>query len=347
MNKIAIDLRALQIGHENRGIGVVAKKTLEGLSDANTRYIFYIFDDTNPLNTINLSIPKESYKIVRTKRLNTEVKKPYDIVDALKLSFHKFTKLRAEKPDTFIQFDFNLGLIRSRRIKTIIIGYDLIPLILDKQYLPKPFFALSHTVGRKAKAKAFLRAIYYRSKAKRNYQNFRRANKVLAISDTVRTSFIDILGIRPEKIDTLFLGADVSNKYSDAILKKLNISKDYIFYIGGTDARKSVSDLIYAFNITKGRGSDIELVLAGNEFVSINKIPDPAAVRAIKNSPYKDSIKLAGYITNEEKNSLYKNAHAFVFCSTYEGFGLPAIEAQKNQCPVIAYDNSCLHELLG
>jgi len=133
----------------------------------------------------------------------------------------------------------------------------------------------------------------------------------------------------------------------DAILDTLAVrGKPYLLYVGGTDIRKRLEEVVFAFNITNGRGSDVDLVLAGNEFKKVNDIPDVRGRNAIKNSPYKNKIHLAGYITEEQKNSLYENAHAFIFCSTYEGFGLPVIEANAKGCPVIAYDNSAITEIV-
>ena len=36
-----------------------------------------------------------------------------------------------------------------------------------------------------------------------------------------------------------------------------------------------------------------------------------------------------------------------VYPSSYEGFGIPVIEAQKADCPVIAYNSSSIPEVIG
>ena len=45
--------------------------------------------------------------------------------------------------------------------------------------------------------------------------------------------------------------------------------------------------------------------------------------------------------------NLYRGAQAFVFPSVMEGFGLPALEALSNNCPVIVSDIPVFHEILG
>ena len=52
-------------------------------------------------------------------------------------------------------------------------------------------------------------------------------------------------------------------------------------------------------------------------------------------------------VTDSELSDLYRNATALVFPSLMEGFGLPALEALANNCPVIVSDISVFHELLG
>ena len=44
---------------------------------------------------------------------------------------------------------------------------------------------------------------------------------------------------------------------------------------------------------------------------------------------------------------MYSQAHAFVFPSLYEGFGLPILEAMQCGCPVIAYNTSSIPEVAG
>lgn len=345
MKKVCLDIRALQIGHQNRGIGMYIKSVLEHLPDDGTHYLLYCFDKNDPVKSLKIDM-KVKYTLVQTTTINTVLDSPKNILGIFKLIGHRFSALAPYEPDSFVQFDFMLGLPRWRNTKTIVIGYDLIPLIMKNEYMPSILYAWHHSHGKKAKLKGVLRSVYYRFRYKVHYRVFKRADTVLCISKAAADSFKEILGINEKKIATAPLAPVLaSGDLSETVSSK--IKKPYVFYIGGTDSRKKIQDIVYAFNIARGRGQDLALVLAGNEFKELERVPDVKGRNAILNSPYKKDIHLVGFVTDEEKIGLYKSARAFVFTTTYEGFGLPVVEAMSASCPVIAYNNSSIPEAAG
>ncbi len=345
--KICFDLRPLQIGHENRGIGMHIKSVLSNLpSDESYEYIFYHFEDNNPMENLNI-VAGASYTSITTPRLATQVSGVSTIVDILKLTSHSFKELRGQNINTFVQFDFMLGIPKIKGMETVIIGYDLIPLIFKNVYMPNIPQALGHATGKKAKIRAALRSVYYQIRYKLSYSVFKRADKILSISDSTRQSFISLLGVSPDKVTTIPLApVALSSGIDNSIIKAIS-DKPYIMYIGGTDFRKRIEDVVYIYNIVKGRGNNVSLVLAGNEFTDVETIPSVIGRSAIKNSPYRDDIHLMGFVTDQEKNALFQNAACFVFPSIYEGFGLPVLEAMLAPCPVVCYNNSSIPESSG
>lgn len=53
------------------------------------------------------------------------------------------------------------------------------------------------------------------------------------------------------------------------------------------------------------------------------------------------------HVTGEELRALYSQAHAFLFPSLYEGFGLPALEAMACGTPVVTSDRGAPGEVAG
>ena len=85
-----------------------------------------------------------------------------------------------------------------------------------------------------------------------------------------------------------------------------------------------------------------QLVLAGGTGWGMDKV-----LEKIQKSESKDRIVLTGYVSEEEKAGLYKNAEAFLFPSLYEGFGIPILESFSYGVPVITAKNSSLPEVGG
>ncbi len=343
MKTICMDLRALQIGHQNRGIGMHIRSVLENLPESDDRYLFYCFDKNNPIEKLGIET-KVSYKIVQTPTIDTSISSFDSLLNIPKLVFHRFGPLRDLKPDAFVQFDFMLGLPRWRGVRKVIIGYDLIPFIMRNDYLPSMRYAWNHTPGKKQKIKTIVRSLYYQFRHRLHYRAYKRADRIVCISQASAESFHKLLGVKKSRLAVSYLAAVANNADIEEGIAK-SIKKPYLFYIGGTDKRKSLTDLVASYNIARGRGTDVALVLAGNEFKNVDNIPDVAGRNAILASPYASDIRTVGFITDGQKRGLYKNASAFVFCSKFEGFGLPVLEAQSEGCPVIAYNNSSMPEV--
>jgi len=60
-----------------------------------------------------------------------------------------------------------------------------------------------------------------------------------------------------------------------------------------------------------------------------------------------DRFRFLGFVPDDELAALYRHAAWFVFPSWYEGFGLPAVEAMANGCPVLAARAASIPEVCG
>jgi len=345
--KVCIDLRCLQIGHESRGIGMHARSILERLEDReDLQYIFYTFEGSDPVidNDIRVSVP---YTIVTTPAVKKSIDRPQDFFEVAKIVWHRYKPLQKNKPDIFLQFDFMLGMPRWKQTKTILIAYDLIPLLLHDEYLPTPLAAFRQAKGILLKFKKLLRAAYYRFRYHLHYREFSKADRIISISKDTAHSLTSLLGIPQEKITVAQLAPVFSTKKARAVPALKNISAPYFFYIGATDSRKRSQDLIAAYERLREENYDIRLVLAGKEFADVDEIPNLEVREAITSSCYREGIICLGYVDDQEKLWLNQHAFAFVFPTLHEGFGLPVLEAMQSGCPVISYSNSSIPEIAG
>jgi glycosyltransferase involved in cell wall biosynthesis len=101
--------------------------------------------------------------------------------------------------------------------------------------------------------------------------------------------------------------------------------------------------MIEAFAILKERYHiPHTLVLAGKPGYGYSNIKNQKS--KIKN---RDEVIELGYVTEEEKWALLENADAFLFPSLYEGFGIPILEAQSMEAPVVTSRVASLPEVAG
>jgi len=185
---------------------------------------------------------------------------------------------------------------------------------------------------------------------RRNYIRFvyqqalRKAKKILVPSEFTKQELIRFYNADPFKIKVIFEGYDQeifkTNKDQQKnreVLKKYQIKKPFLFYLGRKEKKKNTLGLIKAFQILQKKFPDLELVLVGLEGFGYQKI---------KNEILKTKrVKELDYLPVENLPSLYQEAEAFVFPSFYEGFGLPLLEAMACECPVIASQAGSLKEI--
>ena len=370
--KVAFDLRPLQIGHQYRGIGICLQNILKELQNSPVAVkgwdlVFYIFENQpKPEILKNYTLPHRILTTEETKPRNSRLR-IVRYLNGMYASWRKASSIdrlpEINDIDIFVQFDFLLGVPKPSNLKTVLLKYDIIPLVLEGYYLPTYRQVKNKTNSINQAIRAHRHRIRYLLLLKRALE---RADLVLAISEHTKLDLITYLKTNKQKIKVLHLAADNQSFSTSKVpayrLPSLDwrfikgqeryrtfdlLHKPYLLYVGGVDPRRKLSDLIAAYNILKSENIDCCLVLIGYDFQNIATIPNEKAKKSIQSSSYGNDIYFLGFVSPEEKNLLYENALAFVYPTLYEGFGIPVLEAMENNCPVICYDNSSLREVGG
>jgi len=126
---------------------------------------------------------------------------------------------------------------------------------------------------------------------------------------------------------------------NDKVLEKFKVSKPFVLYVGSAYPHKNLERLLKAWQIfTDKHDNDYQLVLVGKESYFYDRLK-----REVEGT---QSIIFTGFVPDDELVELYKQASLYVFPSLYEGFGLPPLEAQKYNVPVVSSNASCLPEVL-
>jgi glycosyltransferase involved in cell wall biosynthesis len=222
------------------------------------------------------------------------------------------------------------GTPLDMRQPRIVTCHDLIPLVLAKQYLaPVPG----------ARTLQWLR----------DYARYRTARRVIAISEATRRDLIEHVGVSPERIDVVHSGVDHQRFSADSlpgeraeVALRLGFDAPFLLCLGASDARKNLPLLVRAFG-QSGVARELMLVFAG----PISARQRARLLTAIQGSQLEGRVLILGYIDDALLVALYRQCLAYVFPSSYEGFGLPILEAMACGAPTLTSGLSSLGEVAG
>lgn len=123
------------------------------------------------------------------------------------------------------------------------------------------------------------------------------------------------------------------------ILQKINNS--FILAVGKISPRKNLGIIINALAKLKHKIPH-HLVTVGGDGWDCQEVKKMAVASGIQ-----DRIHFLGYVNDSDLKLLYRKAHALVYPSLFEGFGLTILEAMASGCPVITSNVSSMPEVAG
>lgn len=181
----------------------------------------------------------------------------------------------------------------------------------------------------------------------------RGASHVITDSHASRQAVLTHLGLPAERVSVVYLG--VTPAYTSqsqllldmAVAQKYDLPDFYVLYLGGYELHKNVTTLLLAYTyVGPALGESYPLLLAGRPPTRRSASwPDyNAYIERLALGPY---VRWIGYVAEEDKPAVYRQASAFVFPSRAEGFGLPVLEAMACGAPVITTTAGALPEVVG
>ena len=166
-----------------------------------------------------------------------------------------------------------------------------------------------------------------------NYkQAARRADKIIAVSESTKQDLINIYETRADKITVIHSGV------TPAKLTTGNLQpKNYFLYFGTFEPRKNIDAVLAAYKeYAETSAQKRPLILAGSSGWK-TRVNIPKRL--------KEKIIIHKNVSEQNKIRLYEQAFALIFPSFYEGFGFPILEAASAGVPVIASYNTSLAEI--
>ncbi len=175
-------------------------------------------------------------------------------------------------------------------------------------------------------------------------QAIERARIVTTPSNWVRERVIDRFDLSPDTVLTVSVFAEpvdlAEAAQPSASVQRLLSMGPMLLYPAMTLGHKNHFLLFDAFSKALERDPELQLICVGPAG------RDDEAIRA-RASELSPQIKMLGHVSKADLDALYRSADALVFPSTYEGFGLPVLEAQHYGLPVICSNTTALPEVAG
>lgn len=156
----------------------------------------------------------------------------------------------------------------------------------------------------------------------------RHARTVTVVSEATRHSLLRQISIDPAKVRVIPNCVSPRFTYSP---KAFNRHKPTILQIGTTE-NKNIPRLVQALS-----GMDCHLKILG--------CPDAGQIKMLEQ--YRIDYSWVNRLSADEVVELYRSCDLVAFMSTYEGFGMPIIEAQATGRPVISSSLSSMPEVAG
>jgi mannosyltransferase len=166
---------------------------------------------------------------------------------------------------------------------------------------------------------------YQKGKAIKN------ADAIIVISENTKKDLLSFFpNIRTNKVSVIYNGVS-----DDFFPIKAQNTSNYFLFIGSREMYKNFDFAVKAIAQTDSfKLYIVGSILKVDEIIFLNKL-------------IPGRWELYHNIENAALNELYNNAYTLIYPSSYEGFGIPLLEAMKAGCPFIAFNSSSIPEVAG
>jgi len=188
--------------------------------------------------------------------------------------------------------------------------------------------------------KPFDRYVY---KKKAQY-GARVANGLIAVSEQTKQDIVRFLDVDESRISVVYQGCHrqfyhrVSEENLQFTRQQFTLPAEYMLYVGTIEERKNLLKIVEALH----HGNiDIPLVVVGRKTAYFNLVKNYIEKNRMQNIHFLDQVQ------SSDLPSIYQGSRGFIYPSSYEGFGIPILEALNSGIPVITSKGGCLEETVG
>ncbi len=174
------------------------------------------------------------------------------------------------------------------------------------------------------------------------------ARRLITVSEYSKQDIVDSFSLPAEKIDVVYNAPSagfrpLSLTEKEQVQKEFAQGKPYFAFVGALNPRKNLLRLLEAFDqFCHTTSSDLMLIVAGEAMWS--------------NTPFREAYKAMHhssrvlFLNRRERGEIMRligGAEALLLPSTFEGFGIPIVEAMQCDVPVLTSNVTAMPEVAG
>ncbi|MBR1808432.1 MAG: glycosyltransferase family 4 protein [Paludibacteraceae bacterium] len=171
----------------------------------------------------------------------------------------------------------------------------------------------------------------------------RKADIIVAISEQTKQDCIRFFGADEKKIKVIYQGcSNIFRKQKtlteiENVRRKYSLPDQFLLDVGAIEPRKNLKNLLLAMSIAK---TSMPLVVIGGTSKYAMQMKQMAAELKL-NAMFLHNVLFA------DMPAIYRAAHALIYPSLFEGFGIPILEGLCSGIPVLTSTGSCFAETGG
>lgn len=160
------------------------------------------------------------------------------------------------------------------------------------------------------------------------------SDHIVCISENTKADLLRLIpDVKEKPIYVIYNGVSTDyHRLSNTCDEKY---KDFLLFVGSRQGYKN-----FDFAIEMTASSKYKLLICGNDLTE-------KEIKTLNRTLGSDGYEFHLRPSNKQLNFYYNSVKALLYPSSYEGFGIPILEAQRAGCPVIALNTSSIPEVIG
>jgi glycosyltransferase involved in cell wall biosynthesis len=146
------------------------------------------------------------------------------------------------------------------------------------------------------------------------------SDRLIAVSESTRKDLLELYPLEPRRVHVVAHGVD-QHFFEIGTRRR---PEPLILCVSTLHPHKNLHRLIRAFGAFRKERPEYRLVIAGLRGFFARQLEEIAG----------EGVELTGWIPRDDLYSLFERASAFVYPSTFEGFGMPVLEAMAAGLPL-------------